>query len=77
MTILAGDRQHSRLLDGQTQNQRLPSLRECTSRSYGQACWLYDLQGMAADPESDEWAEGVGTIWIPQKHRGIGICTNR
>jgi len=47
------------------------------SRSYGQARWLYELPGMAADPESDEWAEGVWTIRIPQKYRGIGIGTNR
>ena len=32
---------------------------------------------MAADPDSDEWIEGVMTIQIPQKHRGIGIGTNR
>jgi len=57
MTILAGDRQHSILLDGQAQNPRLPSLRECISRSYGQARWLYEPSGMAADPESDEWAK--------------------
>jgi len=54
MTILAGDRQHSILLDGQAQNPGLPSLRECISCSYGQARWLYELPGRAADPESDE-----------------------
>jgi len=59
MTILVGDRQHSIHLDGQAQNPGLPSLRECISRSYGQARWLYELQGMATDPESDEWADRV------------------
>jgi len=54
MTILAGDRQHSILLDGQAQNPGLPSLRECISCKYGQACWLYELPGMAADLDSDE-----------------------
>jgi len=77
MTILVGDRQQSILLDGQAQNPGLPSLRECISRSYGQARWLYELLGMAADPESDEWADGVRTIRIPQKHLGIGIGTSR
>jgi hypothetical protein len=77
MTILAGDRQQSILLDGQTQNPGLPSLRECISRSYGQARWLYELPGIAADPDSDKWAEGVRTIWISLKHRSIGIGTNR
>jgi len=72
VTILAGDRQYSILV----QNSGLPFLRECSSRSYGQARWLYDLPGMAADPDSNEWAEGVRTI-IPQKHRDIGIGTNR
>jgi len=28
-------------------------------RSYGQARWLYEIPGMATDPESDEWADGV------------------
>jgi len=51
MTILAGDRQHSILLDGQAQKPGLPSLHECISRSYGQARWLYELSGIAADPE--------------------------
>jgi len=32
---------------------------------------------MAADPDSNEWTEEVRTIQIPQKHRGIGIGTNR
>jgi len=32
---------------------------------------------MAADPESDEWVEGVRTFRIPQKHLGIGIGTSR
>jgi hypothetical protein len=32
---------------------------------------------MAADPEFDEWADGVTTIRIPQKHHGIGIGTSR
>jgi len=41
ITILAGDRQYSILLDGQAQNSGLPSLCECISRSYGQARWLY------------------------------------
>jgi len=40
MTILAGDRQHSILLDGQAQKPGLPSLHECVSQSYGQARWL-------------------------------------
>jgi len=74
MTILAGDRQHSILLDGQAQNPGLPC---CISRSYRQARWLYELPGMAADTESDEWADGVRTIRIPQKHLGIGIGTSR
>jgi len=77
MTILAGDRQHSILLERQAQNPGLPSLRECISRSYGQARWLCELPGMAADPEFDEWADGVTTIRIPQKHHGIGIGTSR
>jgi len=77
MTILAADRQHSILLDRQAQNPGLPSLRECISRSYGQARCLYELPGMAADPEFDEWADGVTTIRIPQKHHGIGIGTSR
>jgi len=46
------------------------------SRSYSQARWLYELPGMAADPDSDEWTEGVRTIRIPRKHRGIGTGTN-
>jgi len=77
MTILAGDRQYSIHLDGQAKNPGLPSLRECISRSYGQARWLYELPGMATDPESDEWADGVKTIRIPQQHLGIGIGTSR
>jgi len=76
MTIQVGDRQHSIPLDGQARNPGLPSLRECISRSYGQARWLYELPGMATDPESDEWADGVKTIRIPQ-HLGIGIGTSR
>ena len=32
---------------------------------------------MAPDPESDEWADGVRTIWIRQKHLGIGIGTSK
>ena len=59
MTIQVGDRQHSIPVDGQARNPGLPSLRECISRSYGQARWLYELPGMATDPESDEWADGV------------------
>jgi len=31
---------------------------------------------MATDPESDEWADGVKTIRIPQ-HLGIGVGTSR
>ena len=31
---------------------------------------------MATDPESDEWADGVKIIRIPQ-HLGIGIDTSR
>jgi len=77
LTILAGDRQHSIFLNGQAQNPGLRSLRECIFRSYDQARWLYELPVMATNPESDEWAEGVRTIWIPQKHRGIGIGTDR
>ena len=77
MTILAGDRQLSILLDGQAQNLGLPFLRECISRSYGQARWLYELPGIAADPDSDEWAEGIRTIRIPQKNCGIRIGTSR
>ena len=61
MTIQVGDRQHSIPVDGQARNPLagLPSLRECISRSYGQARWLYELPGMATDPEFDEWADGV------------------
>ena len=76
MTIPAGDREHSILFDEQAQNPGLPSLRECISRSYGQARWLYELPVMATDPESDEWADGVKTIRIP-RHLGIGIGTSR
>jgi len=76
MTIQVGDRQHSIPLDGQAQTPGLPSLRECISRSYGQARWLYELPGMATDPESDEWPHGVKRIRIPQ-HLGIGIGTSR
>jgi len=76
LTIQVGDRQHSIHLDGQARNPGLPSLRECISRSYGQARWLYEITGMATDPESDEWADGVKTIRIPQ-HFGIGIGTSR
>jgi len=76
MTILAGDRQHSIHLDGQAQNPGMPSLRECISRSHGQVRWLYKLPGMATDPESDKWADGVKTIRIPQ-HLGIGIGASR
>ena len=50
----------------QARNPGLPSLRERISRSYGQARWLYELPGMATDPESSEWADGVKTIRIPQ-----------
>jgi len=59
-TILTADRQHSIVLDGQAQNPGLPSLH--ISRNYGQARWLYALPGMAADPDSDKWTEGVRTI---------------
>ena len=59
MTIQVGDRQYSIPVDGQARNLGLPSLRECISRCYGQARWLYELPGMATDPESDEWADGV------------------
>jgi len=76
MTILAGDIQYSIHLDGQAQNPGLPSLRECISRSCGQARWLYELSGMATDPETDEWADGVKAIRIPQ-HLGIGIGTSK
>jgi len=76
MTIQVGDRQHSIPVDGQARNPGLPSLRECISRSYGQARWLFELPAMAADPESDEWADGVKTFRIPQ-HLGIGIGTSR
>jgi len=55
MTILAGDRQYSILLDGQAQNPGPPSLRGCISlHGKGQARWLYELPGMATDLESDE-----------------------
>jgi len=37
---------------------------------------LYELSGMATDPESDEWADGVKTIRIP-RHLGIGVGTSR
>ena len=70
------DRQYSIPVDGQARNPGLPSLRECISRSYGQARWLYELPGMATDPESDEWADGVKTIRIP-RHLGIGVGTSR
>jgi len=76
MTIQVGDRQHSIHLDGQAWNPGLPSLRECISRSYGQARWLYELTGTATDPESDEWADGAKTIRIPQ-HLGVAIGTSR
>jgi len=76
ITIQVGDRQHSIPVDGQARNPGLPSLRECISRCYGQARWLYELPGMATDPESDEWADGVKTIRIPQ-HLGIDIGTSR
>jgi len=46
--------------DGQAQNPGLPSLCEYISHSYGQARW----PGMAADPETDKWADEVGTIRI-------------
>ena len=72
MTILAGDRQYSIHLDGQAQNPGLPSLCDFISHSYGQARWLYELLGMATDPESDEWVDGVKKI-----HLGIGIGTSR
>jgi len=77
MSILAGDRQHSILLDGQVKNLELPTLRECISHKYSQARWLYELPGMAVDPDSDEWTEGVRDIQIPQKHRGIRTGINR
>jgi len=32
---------------------------------------------MAADPESDEWTDGVRTFRIPATHLGIGIGTSR
>jgi len=64
-------------MGGQAQNPGLPYLRECISRSYSQARWLYELPGMAADTDSNEWAEGVRTFRIPQKYRGIGIATNK
>jgi len=76
LTIQVGDRQHSIPLDGQARNPGLPSLRECISRRYGQTRWLYELPGMAADPESDQSADGVKKIRIPQ-HLGIGIGTSR
>jgi len=76
MTIQVGDRQHSIPLNGQARNPGLPSLRECITHSYGQARWLHELSGMATDPESDECADGVKTIRIPQ-HFGIGIGTSR
>jgi len=76
MTIQVGDRQYSIPVDGQARNPGLPSLRECIARSYGQARWLYELPGMATDPESDEWADGVKTIRIP-RHLGIGVGTSR
>jgi len=55
----------------------LPSLREYISHSYGQARWLHELLGMAADPESDKWADEVRTIRIPQKHVGTAVGTSR
>jgi len=76
MTIQVGDRQHSIPVDGQARNPGPPTLRECIPRSYGQARWLYELPGMATDPESDEWADGVKTTQIPQ-HLGISIGTSR
>jgi len=77
MTILEGDRQHSILLGWQAKNPGSPSLRDCFSRNNGQAHWLYELPGMAADPDSNKKTEGFRTIRIPQKYRGIGISTNR
>ena len=75
MTIQLGDTQYSIPVDGQARNPGLPSLQECIARSYGQARWLYELPGMAIDPESDEWADGDKTIRIP-RHLGIGVGTS-
>jgi len=60
MTILAGDRQLSILLDGQAQNLGLPFLRECISRSYGQSRWLYELPGIAAIQTPTNGQRGLG-----------------
>ena len=38
--------------------------------------WLYELTGMATDPESDEWADGVQTIRIPW-HLFVAVGTSR
>ena len=54
MTTQVGDQHHSIHLDGKARNPGLPSLRDFISHSYGQARWLYELKGMATDPESDE-----------------------
>ena len=76
MTTQVRDRRYSLPVDGLARNPGLPSLLECISRSYGQAQWLYELPGMATDPELDEWADGVKTIRIP-RHLGIGVGTSR
>jgi hypothetical protein len=66
MTNIAGDKQHSILLDGQAQNPGLQSLRECFSRSYSQARWLYELPGIAKDPHSVVCvrARALVCVWV-------------
>jgi len=77
LVIVAGANQHTIPVDGQARNPGLSSLRECISRSYGQAQWLYELPGMANDPESEGWAEGAWTLPISLIHKGVGLDTCR
>jgi len=77
IVIGAGTSQHTIQVDGQARNPGLPSLRECISRSYGQAQWLYELPGMANDPDSEERAEGHWTLPTSSKYRGVGLDTDR
>ena len=75
--VASGVMQYSILIDGQARNPGLPSLRECISRNYGQARWLYELPGMATDAGSDERAAGFRTISVSAQSRGVGLGTNR
>ena len=78
IVIVAGANRHSILIDGQAKNPGLrPFLRECIARSYGQVQWLHELPGMASDPDSEGWAEGICTLPSSLIHRGLGIDTSR